>query len=64
MQEKHEYGIVIASNKLAAKNKAKSKWVIGYEKKHKDDLASLEIIISCDVCQLIKKIGNWKIELI
>ena len=64
MQEKHEFGLVIASNKLEAKNKAKSKWLIGYEKKHKDDIASIEIEISCDNCELIKKIGNWKIELI
>ena len=48
MQEKHEFGFVIASNKLEAKNKAKSKWLIGYEKKHKDDMASIEILISCD----------------
>ena len=64
MQEKHEFGLVIASNKLEAKNKAKSKWLIGYEKKHKDDMASIEILISCDNCEIIKKIGNWKIELI
>ena len=64
MQEKHEFGLVIASNNLEAKNKAKSKWLVGYEKKHKDDMASIEILISCDNCELIKKIGNWKIELI
>ncbi len=63
LQEKHEFGLVIASNKLEAKNLAKSKWLIGCKKKHKDDLASLERIISCDDCQLIKKIGNWEIEL-
>ena len=33
-------------------------------KKHKDDIAPLGILISCDDCQLIKKIGNWEIELI
>ena len=64
MQEKHEFGLVIASNKLEAKNIAKSKWLIGCKKKHKDDLASLEMLISCDDCELIKKIGNWEIELI
>ena len=64
MQEKHEFGLVVASSSLEAKNKAKSKWLIGYEKKHKDDIASIEILISCDNCELIKKIGNWKIELI
>ncbi len=64
MQENHEFGLVIASTKLEAKNIAKSKWLIGSKKKHKDDLASLEIIISCDDCEQIKKIGNWQIELI
>ena len=64
MQEKHEFGLVAASTKLEAKNIAKSKWLIGYKKKHKDDLTSLEAIISCDDCEQIKKIGNWQIELI
>ena len=64
MQEKHEFGLVIASNKLEAKNIAKSKWLIGCEKKHKDDIASLEMLLSCDDCKLIKKIGKWEIELI
>ena len=63
MQEKHEFGLVIATNKLEAKNIAKSKWLIGCKKKHKDDIASLETLISCDDCELIKKIDNWEIEL-
>ena len=63
MMEKHEFGLVIASNKLEAKNIAKSKWLIGYKKKHIDDLSSLEMLISCDDCEQIKKIGNWEIEL-
>jgi len=33
MQEKHEFGLVIASNKFEAKNRAKSNWLIGCEKK-------------------------------
>ena len=64
MQEKHEFGLVIASNKLDAKNRAKSKWLIGCEKKHKDDIASLDMLFSCDDCELIKKIDNWEIELV
>ena len=36
-------------------------WVV--KKKHKDDIASLKKFIGCDDCQLIKKIGNWEIEL-
>ena len=63
MQEKHEFGLVVASSKLEAKNKAKSKWLMGCKKKHIDDLSSLEMLISCDDCKLIKKIGKWEIEL-
>jgi len=63
MQEKHEFGLIVASSKLQAKNLAKSKWLIGCKKKHKDDMAPLKIIQSCDDCQLIKKVGNWAIEL-
>ena len=63
MQEKHEFGLVVASNKLEAKNIAKSKRLLGCKKKHKDDIASLETLISCDDCELIKKIDNWEIIL-
>ena len=63
MQEKHEFGLVAASTKLEAKNIAKSKWLIGCKKKHKDDIASLEMLLFCDDCKLIKKIGKWEIEL-
>ena len=64
MQEKHECGLVVASSSLEAKNRAKSKWLRGCRKKHKDDIASLNKLISCDDCQLIKNIGSWEIELI
>ncbi len=63
MQEKHEFGLVTASTKLEAKNIAKSKWLIGCKKKHNDDISSLEMLFCCDDCELIKKIGNWEIEL-
>ena len=63
MQEKHQFGLVVASNKLEAKNLAKSKWLLGCKKKHKDDIAALKILISCDDCKPIKMIGNWEIEL-
>jgi len=63
MQEKHEFGLVIASTKLEAKNIAKSKWLSGCKKKHKDDIASLEMLFSCDECKQLKKIGKWEIEL-
>ncbi len=64
LQEKHEFGLVVASSSLEAKNKAKSKWLSGCKKKHKDDIASLKTLITCDDCQLIKNIGSWEIKLI
>ncbi|KGG10372.1 hypothetical protein EV01_0275 [Prochlorococcus marinus str. MIT 9401] len=63
MQEKHEFGLVVASSKFEAKNIAKSKWLKGCKKKHKDDMASLKKLICCDDSQIVKKIGNWEIEL-
>ena len=63
MQEKHEFGLVVASSKLEAKKIAKSKWLSDCKKKHKDDIASLKMLNSCEDCQLINKIGTWEIEL-
>ena len=64
MQEKHEFGLVVASNPLEAKNIAKSKWLIGCKKKHKDDIASLKNLSILDDCEAIKNIDKWEIELI
>ena len=63
MQEKHEFGLVVASSKLEAKNIAKSKWLMGCKKKHKDDIATLELLSECYDCQTINAIGNLEIEL-
>ena len=52
MQEIHEFGLIVASKAQEAVNKAKSKWLNGCKKKHKDD------------CQLIECIDDWAIELI
>ena len=35
MQEKHEFGLVVASSKLEAKKISKSKWLLGYKKSTK-----------------------------
>ena len=64
MQEKHEFGMVVASSSLEAKKIAKSKWLRGLKKKHKDDLKSLKNLVTLDECELIKKIKNWEIELL
>ena len=64
MQEKHEFGLVVASSFSEAKNKAKSKWLIDCKKKHKDDIYVVENFTDVDDCEVIKNIKNWKIELI
>jgi len=63
MQEKHEFGLVAASSSFEAKNKAKSKWLNGCKKKHKDDIAPLNDLWTYDDCEMISKIDNWEIEL-
>ena len=63
MQEIHEFGLVIARDTIEAKTIAKSKWLLGYRKIHKDNLFSLRIISDVDDCEVIKKIDNWEIEL-
>ena len=49
MQEQHEFGLVIASSSSEAKNIAKSKWLIGFKKKHKDDITPLNKLVTCDI---------------
>ena len=64
MQERHEFGLVVAKTSQGAKKIAKSKWLLGDRKIHKDNLSSLSIISNVDDCEVIKKIDNWEIELI
>jgi len=64
MQEKHEFGLVAASTSFEAKNIAKSKWLKGLKKIHKDDISCLKRLSIIDDCKLIKNLNNWEIELI
>ncbi len=64
MQEKHEFGLVVASSSLEANIKAKAKWLNGCKKKHKDDIMSLKNLGNLDDCEVIKSIDKWEIELI
>ena len=63
MQEKHEFGLVVAKNSRDAKKIAKSKWLLGFTKIHKDNLFSFEIISDVDNCEVIQSIDNWRIDL-
>ena len=64
MQEKHEFGFVVASSPSEAKNKANSKWLIDSQKKHVDDIYTVKSFTDEDKCEVIKNINNWEIELI
>ena len=64
MQEKHEFGLVVASTASDAKKMAKSKWLNGVLKKHNDDINCLQSFSDVEDCKLIKNIKNWEIELI
>ena len=64
MQEKHEFGLIVASSSSEAKNKAKSKWLIDCKKIHKDDISAVEKFTDVDDCEVINSIENWEIELI
>ena len=63
MQERHEFGLVVAKNSCEAKKKAKSKWLLGYKKTHKDNISSLDTISDVDDCEVIKNIDDWEIDL-
>ena len=63
MQERHEFGLVVARNPQEAKKIAKSKWLLGFKKTHKDNLSFVNMILNVDDCELIKNIDNWEIEL-
>ena len=64
MQEKHEFGLIVASCPSEAKNKAKSKWLIDSQKKHTDNIYTIKSFTDVDECDVIKNINNWEIELI
>ena len=49
MQEKHEFGLFVASTSSEAKNKAKSKWLFECKQKHKDDISNLKKLNNVDI---------------
>ena len=63
MQERHEFGFVVAKNSQDAKKIAKSKWLLGYRKTHQDNLSLVEKISDVDDCEVIKNLDHWEIDL-
>ena len=50
MQERYEFGFVVAKNSLEVRKIAKSKWLIGHRKVHKDNLFCLRSMSNVDDC--------------
>ena len=61
MQEKHQFDLVTVLSSMVTKNKAKSKWLNGWKKKHKDEITPLNDLSIYYDCELIKKstIGKY-----
>ena len=59
MQEKHEFGLIVASSPSEAKTKAKSKWLIDCKKRHKDDISAIKKFTDVDDCEVIKYIKDF-----
>ena len=64
IQEKHEFGLIVAYSHSEAKTKAKSKQLIDCKKRYKDDISAIKKFSDVDNCEVIKNIKNWEIELI
>ena len=60
MQEKHEFGLVLASSSIEAKTNLN---LNDCKKKHKDDITRLNDLWTYDDCEIISKIDYWEIEL-
>ena len=62
MQEKHEFGLIVASCPSEAKNKAKSKWLIDCKKRHKDDISAVKNFNDVDDCEVELIPNDYHVE--
>ena len=63
LQELHQFGLVVAPSKQAAKARARRRWLCSALQVHKDNLHSLESFGSVDDCLPIFNVENWQIHL-
>ena len=63
LQERHQFGLVVARSQQAAKARAKARWLKGALQIHKDDLHGIESVGDVDDCLPIDGIGGWRISL-
>ena len=63
LQELHEFGLVVAPSKHAAKARARQRWLKDALKVHKDDLHSINNLGTVDDCLPLFKIDDWHVHL-
>ena len=63
LQELHQFGLVVAPSKQAAKARARRRWLSSAVQVHKDDLHSIEYFGEVDDCLPIFNIEDWQIQL-
>ena len=63
LQELHQFGLVVAPSKQAAKARARRRWLGNALQVHKDDLHSLDRLGTVDDCLPIFNVEDWQIHL-
>ena len=56
MREKHQFGLFAATSYFEEINKAKTKWLNGFKKKHKDDITPQNDLRTFDDLKLFQKL--------
>ena len=63
LQELHQFGLVVAPSKQAAKARARRRWLGSALQVHKDDLHTLDRLGTVDDCLPIFNVEDWQIHL-
>ena len=63
LQELHQFGLIVAPSKQAAKARARRRWLNDADQVHKDDLHGIERLNSVDDCLPIEGLEGWRIQL-
>ncbi len=63
LQELHQFGLVVAPSKQAAKARARRRWLGSALQVHKDDLHNIDRLGTVDDCLPIFNVEDWHIHL-
>ena len=63
LQELHQFGLIVAPSKQAAKARARRRWLKDADQVHKDDLHSIDRFDNVDDCLPIEGLEGWRIQL-